>query len=123
LAALQADLLDAENASQSLRHQLEQMKTQYEDARHKLALLNVRQQACEARSDRNRVCQVAGTINTKAFERFHRMKDKVERAEAEAVAILELARIDSPVAARSEPTLEDLAVEEELNALKASLHP
>ncbi|MCE9547404.1 MAG: PspA/IM30 family protein [Planctomycetia bacterium] len=120
-ATLKDDLSAAQAASQTLRRQVEGMKSQYEDAKRQLAILVVRKRAADARSQCRQVGAADCTLDNSAFDNFERMKEKVELAEAHADALIELGHADFAAYAASERTSEEVAVEAELAALKAAL--
>lgn len=86
-----------EEVSQSLIKQLDGMKAKMAEAKRSLATLAARRTAAEARKKLQKHDGVLGgaAASGKAFEKFERMRDKVEQAEAEAEAMAELRRSDS----------------------------
>jgi phage shock protein A len=121
IKTLKEDLTAAQNATQSLQRQVEGMKAQYEDAKRKLAILIVRKRAADARANCRPRDTVDYTVSTRAFDKFERMKDRVEMAEAKADALVELGLSNYATCAISEPGSEELEVEAELAAMKAGL--
>lgn len=119
ITALAEHLAAAEASSQSLRRQIEAMRAKMNEAKRKLVVVTARKQAADAR--RKLVRDTGGVkLNNDAFQKFDRMCQKVERAEAETEALLELADsgdLDEPIAVAT-----DLDVESELQELKASNH-
>jgi len=121
-AALRDQHGAAKEASQTLRRQLEAMQAKLKDAQRRLATLTARQKAAQVRA---KVAQaeagLAPELDQDAFDKFDRLAQKVEMAEAEAEALSELARSErdadgSPEA--SEPEEADLDIEAELMELK-----
>ncbi|APZ92971.1 PspA/IM30 family protein [Fuerstiella marisgermanici] len=112
--ALRDQLEVAEPATQTLRHQLEGMNAKLAEATRNLATLSARKQAAEVRkkalSSMSAGCDP--TVGDAAFEKFDRMREKVEQAEAEADALAEL-RGDTCL-----PNATSNKVDAELEALK-----
>jgi phage shock protein A len=120
-----AALSDQHTASQeavvTLRRQLDAMQAKLADAKRRLGTLVVRKKAADMRA---RVQLGAGDakLNTDAFAKFDRLREKVEMAEAEAEALRELSGSTatengtSPIADD-----EDLEVDAELMKLKKKL--
>jgi phage shock protein A len=96
--ALQDQFVSAEQASQTLKHQLDGMNAKLSEAKRNLTTLSARRQAAEVRKKAMNTMASAESLalGDGAFEKFERMKEKVERAEAEAEALAELrGRIDA----------------------------
>jgi phage shock protein A len=89
-AALEDQRAAAEAAARKLRTQIDALRVRLNEARRKQATLIARQRAADARRklarEINGVC-----IDDSAFSRFDRAALKVEQAEAETDALLELA--------------------------------
>lgn len=90
--ALQDQMSAAKEASQTLRHQLDGMKAKLAEAKRNLSTLTARKKAADVRK---KVYLGMGetpeiTVENDAFDKFDRMRDKVEQAEAEAEALAEL---------------------------------
>ena len=87
----------AREASQTLRQQLEAMKAKLAEAKRNLATLSARKKAADVRKKLYTASTEPGEIglDDRAFEKFDRMKDKVEQAEAEAEALAELQGFDT----------------------------
>ncbi len=120
-----AALRDQESAvsetSQTLRRQLEAMQAKLAEAKRKVGTLAARKKAAEVRSR-----LVTGTaqaqLDTEAFEKFERLREKVERAEAEADALRELeGSLPATPALEPEAPGQDLSVDAELAALRKKL--
>ena len=121
-AALHDQQKSAAEAGQTLRRQLDGMKAKLDEAKRNLATLSARQRAADVRKK-----VYSGTAETpdvslddSAFNKFERMREKVEQAEAEADALAEL-RGAGPYA--SAPDVDGAAsgddeIEAELQALK-----
>jgi len=112
-------MVAAKEASQTLRHQLEGMKAKLAEAKRNLATLSARNKAAEVRK---KVYSQSGETNLEvddsAFQKFDRMRDKVEQAEAEAEALAELQGIDVTSYSSSYSGVSDADIEDELEALK-----
>lgn len=114
--ALREQLAAARESNARLRRQIDAMHAKRADARRKLATLSARHAVARAR----RSLQTAGAaVDSSAFNRFERLSEQVELAEAEAEALVELSgaadpveQFDAAAAARGE------AIEAELAALK-----
>lgn len=118
VAALQDQLSAASEASQTLRHQLEAMQAKLAEAKRRIGTLTARKKAAEVRAKiQNGMADTH--MKTDAFEKFDRLREKVDRVEAEAEAFRELDR-GSRGSLDVEPAVEksDLDVEAELEALK-----
>jgi phage shock protein A len=111
-------------ASGSLRRQLEGMQSKLSEARRRLETLTARRRAANVRAEMAALAANAEPqLNKNAFEKFERLSRKVERAEAEADAMAELAseqlgkeQLDA-VFDKFERD-EDLGIDAELAALK-----
>jgi phage shock protein A len=109
----------AHEATQVLRHQFEAMQAKLADAKRRLGTLAARKKAAEARSKaaEHRVAE----LNQNPFDKFDRLQDRVERAEAEAEAMSDLAKCRKElerVSAVTDPCEENVELEAELAALK-----
>ena len=92
VVALQDQLNSAEEASQTLKHQLEGMQAKLAEAKRSLATLSARKRAADFRK---KMHTEAGLVETSldtdnAFAKFDRLRARVEQAEAEADALAEL---------------------------------
>jgi phage shock protein A len=120
-----AALSDQHTASQeavvTLRRQLDAMQAKLADAKRRLGTLVVRKKAADMRA-RIQVGAADATLNTDAFAKFDRLREKVEMAEAEAEALRELsgARGSENGIAESASD-ENLEVDAELVKLKKRL--
>jgi phage shock protein A len=120
-----AALSDQHTASQeavvTLRRQLDAMQAKLADAKRRLGTLVVRKKAADMRA-RVQLGAADAKLNTDAFAKFDRLREKVEMAEAEAEALRELSGSTatengtSPIADD-----EDLEVDAELVKLKKKL--
>ena len=89
--ALRDQLAAATEASQTLRHQLDGMKAKMAEAKRNLATLSARNKAAEVRKKiYTSKIDSSVSIDDSAFQKFDRMREKVEMAEAEAEALAEL---------------------------------
>jgi len=120
-----AALSDQHTASQeavvALRRQLEAMQAKLADAKRRLSTLVVRKKAADMRA-RVQLGTADATLNTDAFAKFDRLREKVEMAEAEAEALRELSGPTPTENGTSEIAVdEDLEVDAELIKLKKKL--
>jgi phage shock protein A len=113
---MREQLSAASAASDTLKEQLQGMRSKLDEAKRNLATLvarkkaaDVRRQAIEATSQATDVA-----LENSAFEKFDRLREKVEIAEAEAEAMAEL--VGQPV---SSSTSSDADIESRLADLKA----
>ncbi len=92
VTALQDQVTAAQDASRTLKHQLEGMQAKLSEAKRNLATLSARQRAADFKKKMhtNEVAVETGAATDDAFAKFDRMREKVERAEAEAEALAEL---------------------------------
>lgn len=123
-AALRDQQEAAEEASGTLRRQLEGMQAKLKEAERRLGTLTARKKAADVRV---KMAQSQSAFNAQldqdAFDKFDRLSRKVERAEAEAEAMAELARSDSSDRQDefNAPCATDVAIEAELLQLKRQL--
>jgi len=122
VVALQDQVTAARDASRTLKHQLEGMQAKLAEAKRTLATLSARQCAADFKKKvhANEVAVETGAASADAFAKFDRMREKVERAEAEAEALAELRGLKSGVSdddCRIHTTAED-EIDVELAALK-----
>ncbi len=121
VTALQDQLTAAEDASRTLKHQLEGMQAKLAEAKRSLATLSARNRAAEFKKKVHTSAMAAesSAVSDNAFAKFDRLREKVEQAEAEADALAELrgsaALADEPPSS-SETASAD--IEDELAALK-----
>lgn len=115
--ALRDQLAAAKEASQTLRHQLDGMKAKLAEAKRNLATLSARNKAAEVRKKiyLNKT-DSSVTVDDSAFQKFDRMREKVELAEAEAEALAELQGFQS--SSTSDHPVDELDIDAELAALK-----
>lgn len=94
VTALDDQLKQAQEATRTLKHQLEGMQAKLAEAKRNLSTLVARKKAAEFRKKVNTSSLDADTLlqGDDAFNKFERLKEKVERAEAEAEALSELRR-------------------------------
>jgi|CXWL01.1.fsa_nt_gi phage shock protein A len=122
-AALRDQHEASQQASETLRRQFEGMQAKLKEAERKLGTLVARQKAANVRSKIAQSESASGSeLDKNAFNKFDRLSRKVERAEAEAEAMVELTRserADSLADDLSESSSEDLDIEAELIELKA----
>jgi phage shock protein A len=126
-AALRDQHSAAQEASQTLRRQLEAMEAKLADAQRRLSTLVARNRAAEIRTKMASADVSVRLDEDDAFAKFDRLSRKVEMAEAEAEAMAELARARRPLESsppvESEKDADKLDVDAELAALKLRLKP
>jgi phage shock protein A len=122
VAALEDQAHATGEASQLLRRQLAAMQAKLNEAKRRLGTLTARVKAAEVRA---KVQAASGDVHLDqaAFEKFDRLRARVERVEAEAEAMRELEcgpHSDSPT---GDVPLDDgeLGLDAELDALKRKL--
>jgi phage shock protein A len=114
-AALSDQRAAAEQAGLRLRRQIDAMRVRLAEARRKQVTLAARRRAAVAR--KAFATEFGHTsIDTTSLSRFDRMQARIERSEAEADALWELADVEGPLDQDY-----DLDVETELKAIKQSL--
>jgi len=116
--SLDRQLAEARASNQELRGQVEALREKHLSARRQLSALLARQAAADAR--RRFRSGIPGTQSALAsLTRFEHFREKIELAEAEAVALAEL-ELGADNIESSEFDLDDKnrAIEEELAALK-----
>jgi phage shock protein A len=88
-AALRDQTAAAAEASRTLRHQLEAMQAKLAEATRRLGTLVARQKAAAVRA---KIQAGVGDVelNSDAFDKFERLRKKVDRVEAETEALREL---------------------------------
>jgi phage shock protein A len=122
VTALQDQLTAAQDASRTLKHQLEGMQAKLAEAKRNLATLSARQRAADFKKkmNTNEIAIDTGAASDDAFAKFERMREKVERAEAEAEALAELRGVKSSVGDDfgTSRNSADVEVDAELEALK-----
>lgn len=122
VTALEDQLTSAQEATKTLRHQLEGMQAKLAEAKRNLATLSARNKAAEFKKKMNSTASSVefGGSDDDAFAKFDRLREKVERAEAEADALAELRgnknSIEEEMACLQTTTGDDL--DDELQALK-----
>lgn len=121
VTALQDQLTAAQDASRTLKHQLEGMQAKLSEAKRNLSTLSARNRAADFKKKMNTAStslDAGGTDD--AFAKFERLREKVERAEAEADALAELrgskSAFDNEPASRQEGASDE--IDDELQALK-----
>jgi phage shock protein A len=122
VTALQDQVTSAQDASRTLKHQLEGMQAKLAEAKRNLATLSARQRAADFKKKMhtNEVALETGAASDDAFAKFERMREKVERAEAEAEALAELRGVKAAASGESfsSSSSADDEIDEELAALK-----
>lgn len=122
VTALDDQLKHSQDTTKMLKHQLEGMQAKLAEAKRNLATLSARKKAADFRKKMHTSALDVdtGRLDDDAFSKFDRLKEKVERAEAEAEALAELrfgssvdADLDSAASGPSEDPLDA-----ELAALK-----
>lgn len=126
VTALQDQLNAAQDASRTLKNQLEGMQAKLAEAKRNLATLSARQKAADFKKKMhtNEVALETGAATDDAFAKFERMRGKVERAEAEAEALAELrgTRPSTSEDFSSSKSAADSEIDAELEALKKKKH-
>lgn len=119
-AALRDQHEAASEASQTLRRQLEAMQAKLSDAQRRLGTLSARKKVADIRSKVAKA-DLGVELDQDAFAKFDRLSQKVERAEAEAEAMAELAKSHPAGTTPDEPNEQkagDWEIEAELAELK-----
>jgi phage shock protein A len=119
--ALQDQLKAVQDASGTLRRQLDGMKAKMAEAKRNLATLTARQKAADVRKkaylSADETKDVA--LDDEAFKKFDRLREKVEMAEAEAEALAELRGVDFGESSSTDSSTSPSSdVEDELAELK-----
>lgn len=117
-AALEPSLVQGKATAAQLRDHLQKLRAKLEEARIKKNTLIARHKAAEAKQQ---LAQSLNGIGDDAFSTFDRMEQKVEDAEATADAHAELAG-DLGGLEDKFAELDDVAVDDELAALKAQMN-
>jgi phage shock protein A len=120
VVALKDQMSAAGDASRTLRTQLDGMKAKLAEAKRNLATLSARKRAADVRKKAYTAKTEVGEVglNDEAFQKFERMKEKVEMAEAEAEALAELQGITPADDFSSDFSSGDSDIEAQLEALK-----
>ena len=119
VVALNDQLSVASQTSETLKHQLEGMKAKLAEAKRNLATLSARQRAADFKKKAvNQANSIDMGASDDAFAKFERMREKVERAEAEAEALAEI-RGEAPINRRSEAPAVSSPIDDELEKMKA----
>lgn len=85
---LEPIFLQAQQTTEKLRQQLDQLKNKLEEARSRKSTLIARSQAAKAQKQ---LSQAVGGVGSDAFSKFEKMEMKVEQLESEADAFGQLA--------------------------------
>ena len=112
-AALADQHASAVEASTTLRRQLEGMQAKLAEAKRRLGTLAARKRAADVRA-KTQLGSMDPQLNTDAFAKFDRMREKVEMAEAEADALRELSgdvAVESDFAVEQDNSKLELAAE------------
>jgi phage shock protein A len=119
-AALRDQAAATTEASQSLRRQLEAMQSKLAEATRRLGTLVARQKAAAVRA---KIQAGVGEVemNSDAFDKFERLRKKVDRVEAETEALRELETGESASRNDEIASAGDAGVEAELAELKKKL--
>lgn len=103
--SIESQLVAATAASNLLKEQLlAAMRDKHDEAKRSLATLSARKKAADIRKQAIEVTSEAGNVvhENLAFEKFDRLREKVETAEAEAEALAELTAM--PVSSAPAPS-------------------
>ncbi len=121
-AALRDQYASGVEATATLRRQLDGMRGKLAEAKRRLGTLTARKKAADLQS-RVQLGKIDPKLNTDAFAKFDRFREKVELAEAEADALRELSgggcAVDESV--ETEPDSHQLDLDAELAELKQRL--
>lgn len=92
VTALEDQLKSAQDATKTLKHQLDGMQAKLAEAKRNLATLSARKKAADFRKKMHTSALDLenASLSDDAFSKFDRLKERVERAEAEADALAEL---------------------------------
>lgn len=92
VTALEDQLKLAQETTKTLKHQLDGMQAKLAEAKRNLATLSARKKAADFRKKMHTSALdlESGLLDDDAFAKFDRLKERVERAEAEAEALAEL---------------------------------
>lgn len=92
VTALEDQLKLAQETTKTLKHQLDGMRAKMSEAKRNLATLSARKKAADFQKKMHTSAMnlESGSVRDDAFAKFDRLKDRVERAEAEAEALAEL---------------------------------
>jgi phage shock protein A len=120
VTALSDQLNVVQQTAESLKHQLDGMKAKLAEAKRNLATLSARQKAADFKKKVHTQAQALEFSGSDdAFAKFERMREKVERAEAEAEALAELRGDASPSPASLDKAPGTSPLDDELAKLKA----
>ena len=114
--ALEDELATTQFVGKKLRRQIEAMNVKLAEARRKIVTLSARKQTAQLHKQLATSVNYT-TVNERAFGRFDRLCEKIERTEAEAEALIELTGYDGSVDDVAETDM-DLEIESELRELK-----
>jgi len=119
-AALRDQVAATAEASQTLRRQLEAMQAKLAEATRRLGTLVARKKAAEVRA---KIQAGVGEVemNGDAFDKFERLRKKVDRVEAETEALRELDTDESVPLIDEATSASDAEVEAELAELKKKM--
>lgn len=97
-AALDDQLAAASESVGTLRRQLDAMKAKLAEAKRSHATLSARKRAADFRKKMSaELDRTPSSVDSNAFSKFDRLREKVEQAEAEAEALAELRQGLGPV--------------------------
>jgi phage shock protein A len=120
MAAVGRQLADAHEANATLRRQLDLLRDKHAASRTKLMLLSAQQTAAEAQRQIFTRFRAPGG-HARALARFERFYERVEYAQAEAEALMELETGgDRALESQFDRRVTERAIDDELTRLKAS---
>ena len=92
VTALEDQLKLAQETTNTLKHQLDGMRAKMSEAKRNLATLSARKKAADFQKKMHTSAMdlETGNVGDDAFAKFDRMRERVDRAEAEAEALAEL---------------------------------
>lgn len=119
-AAVDRQLVEAREANETLRRQLDLLRDRLAAARNRLMMLSAQQTAADAQRQMATLSR-GPRGQARALARFERFYEQVEFAQAEAVALIELETGgDMVLEAQFERRIAEQAIDGELARLKAS---
>ena len=122
VAALNDQSSAADEATQTLRRQLDGMKAKLAEAKRSLSTLSARKKAADFNKKLATSTADVFAADDNAFAQFDRLRERVEHAEAEAEALAELHRGSGKEPADGGSGKDDLDIEAQLQEMKKKLH-
>jgi phage shock protein A len=122
VAALSDQSAAADDATKTLRRQLDGMKAKLAEAKRSLSTLSARKKAADFNKKLATSTAEVFATDDNAFAQFDRLRERVEHAEAEAEALAELHRGGSAERPAPESDKDDLNIEAQLQEMKKKLN-